>query len=119
MQYFKILEQHIKYKHETNKPWKCPEEGCDYAHALKHGLSQHIKARHPKESDLKICHLCGKKHTTNSNLKQHMEMVHEKKRPYSCNVCDAEFYFNHAYEQHVKGLWYSIQDHWMVEIKVY
>ena len=60
-------------------------------------------SHYPQESDLKICHLCGKKHSTNSNLKQHMEMVHEKKRKYTCNICDAEFYFNHQYEQHVKG----------------
>ena len=33
-----------------------------------------------------------------------MEMVHEKKKHYTCNVCDAEFYFNHQYEQHVKGM---------------
>ena len=33
---FKSLEQHIKYKHESEKPWKCDK--CDFAHATKIGL---------------------------------------------------------------------------------
>ena len=33
---FKCLEQHIKYKHESEKPWKCDK--CDFAHATKMGL---------------------------------------------------------------------------------
>ena len=32
-EYYKMLQQHIMYKHETNKPWKC--EYCDYAHATR------------------------------------------------------------------------------------
>ena len=32
---FKSLEQHIKYKHESEKPWKC--DICDFAHATKMG----------------------------------------------------------------------------------
>ena len=32
-QYFKLLRQHIMYKHETNKPWKCDK--CDFSHAIK------------------------------------------------------------------------------------
>ena len=29
-EYFKHVQQHIMYKHETKKPWKCDQ--CDYAH---------------------------------------------------------------------------------------
>ena len=33
---FRYLEQHIMYKHESEKPWKCDK--CDFAHATKIGL---------------------------------------------------------------------------------
>merc|ERR1719225_1061026 len=56
-QYFKMLKQHIKYKHESNKPWKCHQ--CDYSHALRSGLKAHIRYSHPVEKDMKVCHICG------------------------------------------------------------
>ena len=42
-QYYKLLEQHIMFKHTTEKPWKCDK--CDFSHASKHGLQGHIKYR--------------------------------------------------------------------------
>ena len=86
-EYFKHVQQHIMYKHETKKPWKCDQ--CDYAHALQKGLQEHVRNCHPKESDLKVCHICGYKTTINHNLKEHIERTHEKKRRFTCNLCDA------------------------------
>ena len=72
------------YKHETKKPWKCDQ--CEYAHALQKGLQEHVRNCHPKESDLKVCHICGYKTTLNHNLKEHIERTHEKKRRFTCNL---------------------------------
>ena len=89
------------YKHETKKPWKCDQ--CNYAHALQKGLQEHVRNCHPKESDLKVCHICGYKTTLNHNLKEHIERTHEKKRRFTCNLCDAHFYRKNVMERHVRG----------------
>ena len=83
-QYYKHVQQHIMYKHEKKKPWKCDQ--CEYAHALQTGLQEHVRNCHPKESDLKVCHICGYKTTLNHNLKEHIERTHEKKRRFTCNL---------------------------------
>ena len=101
-----MLQQHIQSKHETNKPWKC--EQCDYCHATKSGLKQHVLNSHPKEEDLKVCHICGASFVSKGNLKQHMEAIHEKRRDFACNVCGAKFYFKHKMEEHVKGIFFSM-----------
>ena len=100
-QYYKHVQQHIMYKHETKKPWKCDQ--CNYAHALQKGLQEHVRNCHPKESDLKVCHICGYKTTLNHNLKEHIERTHEKKRRFTCNLCDAHFYRKNVMERHVRG----------------
>ena len=105
LQYFKHVQQHIMYKHETKKPWKCDQ--CDYAHALQKGLQEHVRNCHPKESDLKVCHICGYKTTINHNLKEHIERTHEKKRRFTCNLCDAHFYRKSVMERHVRGNFFS------------
>ena len=51
------------HKHEKTKPWKCEE--CDYAHSLLAGLKRHKKTKHPDESTMKVCHICGHKAVTN------------------------------------------------------
>merc|ERR1712062_323176 len=97
---YKHVQQHIMYKHEKKKPWKCDQ--CDYAHALQKGLQEHVRNCHPKESDLKVCHICGYKTTINHNLKEHIERTHEKKRRFTCNLCDAHFYRKSVMERHVR-----------------
>lgn len=108
------------YKHETKKPWKCDQ--CDYAHALQKGLQEHVRNCHPKESDLKVCHICGYKTTLNHNLKEHIERTHEKKRRFTCNLCDAHFYRKNVMERHVRGNWLIFKcfpqlknDHFLVD----
>ena len=52
---FKSLEQHIKYKHESEKPWKCDK--CDFAHATKMGLQVQNFIYKKKESSCFIYQL--------------------------------------------------------------
>ena len=47
---FKYLEQHIKYKHESEKPWKCDK--CDFAHATKMGLQVQNIINHKKNTQV-------------------------------------------------------------------
>ena len=62
-----MLQQHILYKHETNKPWKCDK--CDYSHALKAGLKSHKRYSHASENDMKMCHICGFASANKSTIK--------------------------------------------------
>ena len=101
-QFYKLLQQHISYKHETSKPWKC--DLCDFAHSLKQGLDGHKRIAHPDKTKMKVCHICGYKAVTNQNLKTHVEAKHENIRNYSCNVCEAKFYNAVQLRNHVKGM---------------
>ena len=100
-QYFKLLRQHIMYKHETNKPWKCDK--CDFSHAIKSGLDQHKGYYHPTENGLKVCDICGYSTPQLSNLKDHMGSVHAKKKNFTCNVCEKQFYAKRKMEKHIKS----------------
>ena len=102
LQFYKLLQQHISYKHETSKPWKC--DLCDFAHSLKQGLDGHKRIAHPDKTKMKVCHICGYKAVTNQNLKTHVEAKHENIRNYSCNVCEAKFYNAVQLRNHVKGM---------------
>jgi len=99
-EHFKCLKQHIMYKHETAKPWKC--DLCDFSHSLKKGLDGHKRACHTDESNLKVCHICGYKAATNQTMRMHIEAKHEKKRDFACNVCDAKFYRKFKLDLHVR-----------------
>ena len=89
------------YKHSTNKPWKCDE--CDYAHAVKRGIIEHMKYAHPKESDYKFCHLCTYKTPGDAELKKHIEMVHQKLKRFTCDQCARQFYQNNQLKRHIRG----------------
>jgi KRAB domain-containing zinc finger protein len=93
------LAQHILYKHETNKPWKC--EKCDFAHASRKGLNAHIRHNHKSENDLHVCHICAYKAKSKANMKEHIECVHEKLR-FQCQVCEKEFSSKSKLKSHVK-----------------
>ena len=89
------------YKHSTAKPWKCDE--CDYAHAAKAGLVEHKKYFHGKESDMNTCHLCPYKTPGKSELKKHIEMVHQKIKRFTCDQCARQFYQNNQLKRHIRG----------------
>ena len=89
------------YKHTAIKPWKCDE--CDYSHAAKAGIAEHKKYAHAKDSDFKICHLCTYKTPGESELKKHIEMVHQKIKRFTCDQCARQFYQNNQLKRHIRG----------------
>ena len=89
------------YKHTAINPWKCDE--CDYSHAAKAGIAEHKKYAHAKESDFKICHLCTYKTPGESELKKHIEMVHQKIKRFTCDQCARQFYQNNQLKRHIRG----------------
>ena len=39
-----------------------------------------------------------------SNMKQHVASVHEKKKPYKCNICDNSFAVMNALKKHIASV---------------
>ena len=105
-QHFKRLQQHILYKHTSEKPFKCDK--CDFAHALKRGLTGHIRSVHAEKNSLKVCHICCYKTISNQNLKTHIEAKHEKIRNFACPHCDVKFYAKASMAQHIRGMLNSV-----------
>ena len=55
------------------------------------------------ESDFKICHLCTYKTPGESELKKHIEMVHQKIKRFTCDQCARQFYQNNQLKRHIRG----------------
>ena len=49
------------------------------------------------------CHLCDKTYSVNTALKMHIEAVHEKKRPFACDICSERFGQKAHLVTHIKG----------------
>ena len=103
-EHFNRLQQHILYKHSTEKPFKCQK--CDFAHALEKGLKGHMRTVHPKKSALKICHICSFKAVTNQQLRIHVESKHDKIKNIECphEGCDLKFCSKFSMKNHFKNL---------------
>ena len=56
--------------HEETKNFLC--HVCNFRHSSKAGLAAHVKCMHPKEKDMKMCHLCDYKTAVGHNLKVHI-----------------------------------------------
>ena len=62
-----------------------------------------MRSAHANEEDLKICHICFYKTSSNQNLKTHIEAKHEKVRNFECPQCDLKFYAKATMVHHIKG----------------
>ena len=98
-EYFKMLAQHILYKHETSKPWKC--NLCDFSHASKYGLNAHKKRFHESENNMLSCHICSYAAKLKSNLKSHIRQVHDK-MIVKCDICEKQFSNETTLKEHIK-----------------
>ena len=93
---FALIEQHIAKEHSTDQWKKC--EQCEFT-GSKHMLQCHMYYYHPKGPEL-ICDTCGYRTPHNSVLKQHIRMVHQKIKPYSCGKCHRSFFSESRLKDH-------------------
>ena len=73
----------------------------------------HLKALHtcpssfPKVGGLKkhsiifVCSMCPSKFAQKSLFTQHMDAVHEKKKPFECSLCPCNFGFKNNLDKHI------------------
>ena len=54
------------------------------------------------------CSLCGKNFSLKDTLRQHIKNVHEKKRPYKCEIsfCNADFTKKRGLDKHMLTIHY-------------
>ncbi|XP_044268705.1 histone H4 transcription factor-like isoform X2 [Tribolium madens] len=84
-----ILAKHIRYKHLSEKPYKCNH--CDYACVSKHNLDFHLKTHDP-DSQLK-CTDCDFECRSSFGLDRHYQKAHGKdwNNVYECHNCKKQF----------------------------
>jgi len=73
-------------------PW-CQKEFL-YNFQLKEHIVLHTGERYS-------CNICHKKFTRKSNLRQHMVVIHSKKKKYPCSFCDKQFQYYSRLQAHV------------------
>ena len=72
-------------------PKKCVCEHCDIYFCTKNGLKDHINAIHYRIKPYK-CGKCEKSYTQKYKLTTHDRKIHQKlKKPFQCKICDAFF----------------------------
>lgn len=93
--------------HNKERPFVCPEAGCDKTFPRKDHLQRHLKNAHssPNDQGVHVCDWegCGKSFTSNGRLQRHKD-VHESK--FYCTEyapCHESFRKETALEAHIKS----------------
>ena len=47
------------------------------------------------------CNICDSKYYYSSQLKKHMDEIHEGKKPFECNLCDSKYYYSSQLKKHI------------------
>ncbi|KAA8498900.1 Protein glass [Porphyridium purpureum] len=71
------------------RPWKCPERDCGMAFAQKNTLKKHVVCVHQKKKAFK-CDKCDACFGQSGDLNVHNRTVHDEARPYLCPVGASE-----------------------------
>ena len=50
------------------------------------------------------CDICDANFTQKPNLKQHIESDNEGKKPFKCDMCDTSFVFKHYLQGHIASI---------------
>jgi len=92
-----------------SKKYKCVLcPHSSHLYAKKSNLKQHIETVH-ENIRKHVCKQCGYAASGKSNLKQHIESVHEKKKDHVCNECGKAF-TKKALKVHIRGVHQKIKN---------
>ena len=96
------VTRHIKSVHEGKKPYTCEECGRNFTE--KRNLEHHNESYHAPRN-LKCEMGCEDlKFATNKQMKYHMMSVHEKEKPFNCNLCDYSSVTKSNFNRHVSDV---------------
>ncbi len=102
----KTMLFHLAVVHDGVKPLTC--EFCPRKTLTKMAMVKHRGAYHSEklrkpftiDYDTRKCKQCGRQFKHPSELKSHIERIHEKKTNYQCDICGKAFYFKHIMLKH-------------------
>ena len=86
------LRRHKIVKHSTDKNVKC--DVCNKVFKLHDNMILHRQRFHERRF---ACEICGANQPTAYTLKKHVEMVHEKKNLFVCDICGEGFIYAHRF----------------------
>ena len=70
------------------------------SHNAKQNLNNHIASVHENKKPFK-CNICDANFARKPYLKGHIASVHEGKKPYKCNICDTSFTRKENLNRHI------------------
>ena len=73
-------------------------------HLSKHVSTVHEEKKRKKAQKIHFCTICEGPFETKRKLIQHIDAVHEKKKPFKCNLCDTTFALRHHLENHILAI---------------
>lgn len=107
------LRKHHLTFHEKRKDFHCKLCNISFAwkKTLKHHLEQHtqyIEEQDQQDEDnlddqdsLKFqCDKCDKSYTAAGTLRKHQQTIHEKRKDFACNICNASFAWKNSLKYH-------------------
>lgn len=104
------LKQHL-LRHLIDDPrviHRCQFEGCDKVFRARPSLLIHQRIIHLQIGQLTkySCHICSKTFNMNRKVKEHIKFVHEKYRPYACDIpgCGGSFSSTSHLRRHKKSI---------------
>ena len=99
------LKQHVRFVHDKEKNEACGE--CGRKFALRATLRDHMANVHGigevKFLDCPKCYGNNKGYKGKKALQKHIKYVHDKLKPYNCDVCDVSFSESSKLKRHLGG----------------
>lgn len=90
-------------KRRTDNNIPCPYEACTTTFETKSALKQHVDAVHLKLKPYK-CNQCECAFSQKSNLTSHINDVHLGLKPYKCNQCEYVFSHKRDLTRHINNI---------------
>ncbi|XP_011300168.1 zinc finger protein 62 [Fopius arisanus] len=87
-------------KDPESEKFEC--ETCGKSYVQKANYNSHIRHHQAIDEGKFTCPTCDKKFRTSTILKSHIEMLHEKKLKYICDICSKRFWGSRSMQEHRK-----------------
>lgn len=107
----------VSHRKRAHSNQKCPD--CDDVFATSVLLKDHRILKHQLEKSAfkKPCPMCGKMFSKNSNIRRHIQSVHnnikrnDSNEKFPCPICGKEFKFSSNITRHIESVHNKVRNH--------